>query len=256
MSENGTVVYSDNSSSAVAIQVSGDETEVDSVSAYITISNMNAPHEYEFPYELEIGYKLVTADQYIRKYASNIERKNPKKHGIYSGEVYVLDRQNEIVLTIDPAWAKDANGKKVRSFYKIRGNVLIQVVDFSEKTAFPVIADPSNPPDKYTDYYLTKSSVKKERDKYTGSTATVATEGMVNLALCASNPYVGGAFALVSFSSNTYKMQKFNTWDKIYCKFPAKKKYAKIHAKYKYHQGHKAYYPTGKLTATYVKKMS
>ncbi|WP_257131989.1 hypothetical protein [Bacillus toyonensis] len=41
-----------------------------------------------------------------------------------------------------PAWAKDANGNPVSTHYKVEGNKLIQVVDFDENTAFPVIADP------------------------------------------------------------------------------------------------------------------
>lgn len=55
----------------------------------------------------------------------------------------VFDKDNNMKYIFEPAWAKDANGESLNSYYKIEGNSLIQVVDFDENTAFPVVADPS-----------------------------------------------------------------------------------------------------------------
>lgn len=46
------------------------------------------------------------------------------------------------VATIDAPWAKDANGKSVRTSYKLDGNDLVQTVEIGDETAFPVVADP------------------------------------------------------------------------------------------------------------------
>ncbi len=58
-------------------------------------------------------------------------------------EVLLLGPNDELLTTFDPAWAKDANGAPVPTRYEIEGNTLVQVVDFTADTAFPVVADPS-----------------------------------------------------------------------------------------------------------------
>lgn len=59
-------------------------------------------------------------------------------------EVFVVDKNNIITSIISPAWAKDANGHNVSTYYKIvSNNKLVQVVEFTENTAFPVVADPN-----------------------------------------------------------------------------------------------------------------
>ena len=60
-----------------------------------------------------------------------------------TGEVYVVGYDGSIKSVIDPAWVKDANGKPVDTHYEVDGSSLIQVVDFDENTAFPVVADPT-----------------------------------------------------------------------------------------------------------------
>lgn len=62
---------------------------------------------------------------------------------------YDLVRQTQggepapVVGSIDAPWAKDANGKKVPTAYKLDGNALIQTIETNETTAFPVVADPT-----------------------------------------------------------------------------------------------------------------
>lgn len=42
----------------------------------------------------------------------------------------IIDKENNIKNIIEPAWAKDANGNSINSYYKLNGNSLVQVVAF------------------------------------------------------------------------------------------------------------------------------
>ena len=44
------------------------------------------------------------------------------------GQVFVVGDKNETICTIDTAWAKDAKGNDIESYYEIKGNTLVQVV--------------------------------------------------------------------------------------------------------------------------------
>lgn len=133
LSESGMMVYNCEKDVSVAVQPLteqvGDE-QIDSVRALITISKETAPHEYDFEFDLQDGEKLVTAKEYL---GADYD----------TGEAYVVDSDNQIVSVIDPAWAKDANRNSISTHYDVRGNSLIQIVNFDENTAFPVVADPT-----------------------------------------------------------------------------------------------------------------
>jgi hypothetical protein len=58
------------------------------------------------------------------------------------GSVTVFDGA-EPVATIEPAWALDAAGRSVGTRYEVDGDRLVQVVDVTSSTQFPVVADPS-----------------------------------------------------------------------------------------------------------------
>jgi hypothetical protein len=63
--------------------------------------------------------------------------------GVDTGEVFLLDAADRVITGFEAAWAKDANGAPVSTRYRLEGNTLVQVVDFDQNTAFPVVADPS-----------------------------------------------------------------------------------------------------------------
>ncbi len=58
------------------------------------------------------------------------------------GGASVRDAAGSLMGIFEPAWAVDANGDAVPTWYEVRGSTLIQHVSFSSATAFPVIADP------------------------------------------------------------------------------------------------------------------
>lgn len=124
--ENGTIVYHNPDDPAdLAVQ-----TTIDGVRALIVIKDSSAPHAYRFTIDVPDGGRLVSAAEYLGEEFD-------------TGEVFVVDSENKIQSVFAPAWAKDANGNSVPTHYIIRGNQIIQVVDFDENTAFPIVADPN-----------------------------------------------------------------------------------------------------------------
>lgn len=134
LTENGTIIYNNEEKSVTVgvqpLQETTNNVSFEGVRTTITIADSTASKEYEFAYDLPDGYKLVTAANYLGDEYD-------------TGEVYIVDMDNIITTIIDPAWAKDANGSDIETYYKVNGNKLIQVVNYDEDTAFPVVADPS-----------------------------------------------------------------------------------------------------------------
>lgn len=131
ISSNGTVLYtSDDSSVSFGAQpIHADGLE--GVRTLVTINDENASKNYTFSFDLEEGSKLVTDAEYLGKEYS-------------TGEIFIVNNQNIITGIIDKPWAYDANGHKVSTKYKIKDeNKLVQTINFSKNTTFPVVADPS-----------------------------------------------------------------------------------------------------------------
>lgn len=58
------------------------------------------------------------------------------------GAIFLADGEGAFAGVIAPAWAKDANGVVVRTWYEIEGTIITQVVEHDASTAYPVVADP------------------------------------------------------------------------------------------------------------------
>jgi hypothetical protein len=128
ISSNGTILYKNNSSNSSNIAL---QPKNDGFKALININDKLANKEYEFTFNLPKNSKLISAATYLGKEYD-------------TKEVFVVDKNNIITSIISPAWAKDANGHNVSTYYKIvSNNKLVQVVEFTENTAFPVVADPN-----------------------------------------------------------------------------------------------------------------
>jgi hypothetical protein len=158
MTENGTVMYN-SSEEAVSVSVQIIQENQDGIVAYgvrslILIENATAPKEYIFNFDLPSGYRLVKDYDY-----------NDELDAYDCGQIFVINENKEIVSTIDPAWAKDANGNEVATHYMINGNDLIQFVEFDKNSAFPIVADPTNHPTKYKIYYIDYKNLQDIIDK-------------------------------------------------------------------------------------------
>lgn len=146
LTDDGTVVYNTKEDVSVAVQAM-QETQgnlvLEGVRSMVIIENADAPKEYSFNYDLPKGYELVKSEEY---YADEEDAE--------SGWIYIVDTENvlvdqetgeeftDIVTVIEPAWATDANGNDINTYYKVKGSELIQVVEFNEESAFPIVADP------------------------------------------------------------------------------------------------------------------
>ncbi|TFC93935.1 MULTISPECIES: hypothetical protein [Cryobacterium] len=111
----GTVVYTNATGGAdAAVQV------LDGGTARIqTITNdTSGPHE--FTYNFAEGYTPVEAED---------------------GSIAVVGDGGFSLF--EAAWARDANGADVATRYEIRGNSLVQVLEPTADTAYPIVADPA-----------------------------------------------------------------------------------------------------------------
>jgi hypothetical protein len=93
-----------------------------SVSTIITIPDASAPNTYEFPLNLPEGYVAEPQE---------------------GGSVTVNNDKGIPIGSFAVPWAKDAHGASVPTSLTVEGSTLVQHVDFTADTAFPVTADPS-----------------------------------------------------------------------------------------------------------------
>lgn len=91
-----------------------------SVQVTTVIDEASAPTTYDYDFDLPIGVSL------------QVEGK----------DVFFLKSDGTIVGGVAPAWAVDANGNEVDTYYEVVGNVLRQIVNHHEGVAYPVVADP------------------------------------------------------------------------------------------------------------------
>ncbi len=103
------------------------------VRSIVNIKNADAPKEYKYDLDLPFGHKLITSSEYFEGTPGD---------DLDTEEVFIVDENNVIQSVFGKAWAKDANGQDVPTKYEVKGNSLIQTVEFNENTAFPVLADP------------------------------------------------------------------------------------------------------------------
>ncbi|MDQ3288821.1 MAG: phospholipase [Pseudomonadota bacterium] len=57
-----------------------------------------------------------------------------------ASEILVVDREGKTLGVVDSAWAQDASGKALFTYFRIDGNTIVQTIDTSEAAAGPVTA--------------------------------------------------------------------------------------------------------------------
>lgn len=258
VTDDGTIVYDTNEDVSVAVQAVSEEQggeTFEAVRTMVTIENNNAPKEYTFDFDLPQGYLLTIDTDYSDEFDE-----------FDCGSVYILDDKKEVINTIEEPWAIDANGNDVETYYRIEGNVLIQVVEFDEDSAFPIVADPTSHPNKYTYAYFSEVELLKMRDKYTSApTVTGVLKGIGQMGagvagykaasiVCQTAGVIGTAWGLIDFCGYVYNFTQYNTWNKIYKKAKEKNKIAEVRFTWRYHPGKRCYRPSGQLKVDYVKR--
>lgn len=247
LTDNGTVVYNSTGANvSVGVQALKEEnsgTLCESVKTLVAMNNANAPKEYDFTFDLPEGYRLVKDYDY-----------NDEFDEYDCGQIFVVNDQDETVCTIDPAWAKDANGEVVETMYEINGTTLTQIVNTDENTAYPVVTSSASHPNKTSVYYLKKAGVKDLRDKYTEQGALKLCTGLVATAASYKQPVVGVCKTFV-FINETYSGYKYASRNSVYAKVG--KKYAKVAVIFRWRNGGKnsGYIPKNE-NVTVVSKIS
>ncbi|MFI7320192.1 hypothetical protein [Streptomyces venezuelae] len=118
----GTIVYPNAADSTdLAVQPTTDG----GARTLVTLKDKNAPTEQRFDLQMPTGTHLAANDS-----------------GGY--DIFQDSGKGSTALkgTISAPWAKDANGKDVPTSYKLEGGTLVQRINTSNNTAFPVVADP------------------------------------------------------------------------------------------------------------------
>ncbi|MEV7602848.1 hypothetical protein AB0O91_36315 [Kitasatospora sp. NPDC089797] len=118
----GTVVYPD---AAPATDIAVQATTDGGARAVATLKNSEAPAEQRYTLDLPAGTEAVANDT-----------------GGYDLVRAVDGGMAVAVGQIDAPWAKDAKGSPVATSYRLEGSTLVQKVEATKDTAFPVVADP------------------------------------------------------------------------------------------------------------------
>ncbi|MFF0302820.1 hypothetical protein ACFYTV_19180 [Streptomyces sp. NPDC004562] len=117
----GTIVYQD---AAESTDFSVQPTKDGGARTLLTLKDAAASDEYRFDLDLPSETALL-----------------PDGRG-----GYLITRSEghgtTVLGSIDAPWAKDANGEAVPTTYRVEGGALVQKVETTTDTAFPVVADP------------------------------------------------------------------------------------------------------------------
>ncbi len=87
----------------------------------VNIKNSEAPKTYDFPLEFPRGYSVKINSQ---------------------GGVDVINNTGQIESGILPPWAKDTEGKDIKTWFSLKGQTLTQHID-TTNAVYPILADPT-----------------------------------------------------------------------------------------------------------------
>lgn len=127
----GVMVYDNNNGSSTVPVLRDSGVQINTV-----IDNADAPKRYDYPMDFGDGQSLHL---------------NP------DGSVTAFGGDGALVAFVAAPWARDANGNAVPTRYEVQGASLTQVIDFTEASAFPVVADPQ------FEWYMALPTVKTTR---------------------------------------------------------------------------------------------
>jgi hypothetical protein len=120
----GAVAYDNENGSVTAAVVKSDGV----LQIATVIDGPAAPTEYAYEFSPPPGYGI----------------------SIEANAVIVRSDIGDFAGVVSPAWARDADGAHVPTWYEVRGNLLTQVVQHSPAFAYPIVADPTYSPTLFT----------------------------------------------------------------------------------------------------------
>jgi hypothetical protein len=109
----------------------------------INIKDSSAPTVYDFPVSLEDGEKLIVNEDGSAMVTKPIiqEEKDKRIELAKTAPAGVKIPDYDTKALIGKPWAKDANGKELKTFYSVIGSNLRQTIE-TKDAVFPVTADP------------------------------------------------------------------------------------------------------------------
>lgn len=165
--DDGSVVYEDAvTDTDIVVQAQEDG----GVRAFAVIDGAGAPNSFDFGVDVEGADDLILFDD---------------------GAVMVLDADGEPLAEVPAAWAYDAEGNEVPSWYSVSEGNLRLHVDHSATSAYPVVADPQF---KRSWWGNTIKLNKREADTLIASLAVDASVNRIIAIICVAT---GGAGCIV-----------------------------------------------------------
>lgn len=219
----------------------------------VVLNNKNVPTEYRYRYTLPIGYSLISVEEYLTKYATEEEKAELKD---VKNAVFILNQQNEIILTVDGLSAIDSDGKIQNTKYYVENNEIVQTIDIDTDAEFPIVLYNTSHPDYQKERYLDEAGIKAVRDSYTGSTFSILIGGVLGIGTAALPTIAGVTLTLISTISGIYNHYSYTTWDNFYetVRNSSIYYYLKVTTTYHYHPGQGTYYPKTNSYAYYGKE--
>lgn len=179
----GVFVYNNNNGSSTVPVIRDGGVQISTV-----IDNANAPKRYDYTITVPDGQTLQLAPD---------------------GSAFVgIEDGGSVTMSaaIAKPWAKDAKGNEIPTHYEIDGNTLTQVIDFTEATTFPVVADPSV---TFGTYIVVTMSQATAQAINAGSVGTA-------IAILALTGPIGGIIAAAVYSTvgghNATKLSQCRNW--------------------------------------------
>lgn len=121
----------------------GEDGELSS-DGFIVFDNQNGSKTVPIPREdgsLQINTVIDSADA-PSSFSYTFSTPDGTEIRDEDGIVVFLDSNERMIGALAPAWAKDANGADVATYYKVKGSTVTQIVKHDERNAYPVVADP------------------------------------------------------------------------------------------------------------------
>ena len=131
--------------------------------------------------------------------------------GTTDGSVLIYDNTGDTIAAIDSPWAIDADGKDIKTYYKIDDNKLIQVVETDNDTVYPVIADPTT----WKTYFSSISWIERGGSHGRSLSLTPTKKLRISGAFRYTGPFnyiVSNAIAKDSWNKVSNKYKKHTYW--------------------------------------------
>ena len=121
----------------------------------IIIEKADAPKQYYYEFDNCTQLRIIESRDYERTKDANLP----------VGGICIVDENNELLNYIEPSKATDSLGKPINSFYMIEENRIIQVIEFDDSSAFPIVVESNSHPTITTTAQISKSKTKSVINK-------------------------------------------------------------------------------------------